>query len=155
MTLSGSATWLDPLYQDFTMSAVGDLSGRRPAGIPALSFTLAGQYEHCLGRTARLFVRADFHHESPVITEEGLPGFLDLGTAAAIAASAQYKRRIDEVNAALGLAQGARTEFTLWARNLTNNRTLTKVFDSVAQPLAISGYTNQPRTYGASVRYRF
>ncbi|WP_084390991.1 TonB-dependent receptor [Novosphingobium capsulatum] len=155
LTLSGSATWLDPLYQDFTMSAVGDLSGRRPASIPALSFTLAGQYEHSLGRNARLFVRSDFHHESPVITEEGLPGFLDLGTAAAIAASAQYKRRIDEVNAALGLTPGARTEFTLWARNLTNNRTLTKVFDSVAQPLAISGYTNQPRTYGASVRYRF
>jgi hypothetical protein len=43
----------------------------------------------------------------------------------------------------------------MWGRNLTDNRTLTKIFDSVAQPLGISGYTNQPRTYGASVRYRF
>ncbi|WP_379541282.1 TonB-dependent receptor [Novosphingobium pokkalii] len=155
LVLSGSATWLDPLYQDFAMSAVGDLSGRRPAGIPALSFTLAGQYEHRLGRSARLFVRADFHHESPVTMEDGLPGFLSLGTAAAIAASAQYQRRVNEVNTALGVILAARTDLTVWGRNLTDNRTLTKIFDSVAQPLGISGYTNQPRTYGASVRYRF
>jgi outer membrane receptor protein involved in Fe transport len=31
LVLSGSATWLDPLYQDFAMSAVGDLSGRPAA----------------------------------------------------------------------------------------------------------------------------
>ncbi|WP_179504299.1 MULTISPECIES: TonB-dependent receptor domain-containing protein [unclassified Sphingomonas] len=155
LSLSASATWLDPLYQDFAASAVGDLSGRRPAGIPALSLSLAGQYERRLSGGARLFVRGDFHHESPVVMEEGLPGFLDQGTAAAIAASAQYKRRIDELNASLGLALANRTELAVWGRNLTDNRTLTKIFDSVAQPHGISGYTNQPRTYGASVRYRF
>jgi hypothetical protein len=41
--------------------------------------------------------------------EDGLPGFLGLGTAAAIAASAQYQRRVNEVNAALGVIRGART----------------------------------------------
>ena len=155
LALSASATWLDPLYVDFAASAVGDISGRRPAGIPAISLTLAGQYERALSGKVRAFVRGDFHHESPVTTEEGLPGFLDLGTAAAIAASDRYKRRVDEANAALGMVLADRTELTVWARNLTNNRTLTKIFDSVAQPHGISGYTNQPRTYGASVRYRF
>jgi hypothetical protein len=30
-----------------------------------------------------------------------------------------------------------------------------QIFDSPAQIGSISGYPNQPRTYGASVRYRF
>ena len=44
---------------------------------------------------------------------------------------------------------------TLWARNLLNDRYLLSLFDSPGQPLSISGYPNQPRTYGVTVRKTF
>ncbi len=46
-------------------------------------------------------------------------------------------------------------EVSACGRNIFDDRYLNNVFDSVAQPLSISGYSNQPRTYGVSVRYRF
>ena len=46
-------------------------------------------------------------------------------------------------------------ELSIWGRNLTNNRYLINIFDSPAQSGSVSGYPNQPRTYGGSVRYRF
>jgi iron complex outermembrane recepter protein len=46
-------------------------------------------------------------------------------------------------------------ELSVWGRNLLDNRYRVGIFDSVAQSRSISGYTNQPRTYGVSARYRF
>ena len=46
-------------------------------------------------------------------------------------------------------------ELSVWGRNLLDDRYILQVFDSVAQPLAISGYPNQPRTYGVTARFRF
>jgi len=38
--------------------------------------------------------------------------------------------------------------------NLPNDRYLNRLFDSGAQPQAISGYRNLPRTYGVSARFK-
>jgi outer membrane receptor protein involved in Fe transport len=46
-------------------------------------------------------------------------------------------------------------EVGLWARNLLNDRFIITVFDGVAQAGTVSGYPNQPRTYGGLVRYKF
>ena len=46
-------------------------------------------------------------------------------------------------------------ELSIWGRNLTNNRYISTIFDSPAQPLSVSAYPNQPRTYGAAVRFRW
>ena len=46
-------------------------------------------------------------------------------------------------------------EVSLWGRNITNDRYILTIFDSVAQPHSISGYTNQPRTWGGTVRFKF
>jgi iron complex outermembrane receptor protein len=46
-------------------------------------------------------------------------------------------------------------ELSVWGRNLLDDRYLLSIFDSVAQPLSISGYPNQPRTWGGTIRYRF
>jgi iron complex outermembrane recepter protein len=43
----------------------------------------------------------------------------------------------------------------VWGRNLLDDRDLTAIFDSVAQDESISGYPNQPRTYGIAARFRF
>jgi iron complex outermembrane receptor protein len=43
----------------------------------------------------------------------------------------------------------------LWARNLTDYRTILAAFPTVAQTGSYSGFPNEPRTYGATIRLRF
>jgi iron complex outermembrane receptor protein len=43
----------------------------------------------------------------------------------------------------------------VWGRNLTNNDYIIQTFPSVAQSFSVSGYPNQPRTYGLTVRKNF
>ena len=45
--------------------------------------------------------------------------------------------------------------FTVWGRNLLDSRDVGVVFDTPAQPRGISGYPNDPRTYGATVKFRW
>ena len=148
-------TYLHAQYDSFLQSAVGDLSGTTPAGVPAISSTFGGQYDHAFSNDNHLILRGDFHYESPHQLEEGLPAFLTFGTQAAIDAAAPYRREVKELNASITFAMHNGLELTAWGRNITNDRYLINIFDSVAQPYSISGYTNQPRTYGGTVRYRF
>jgi len=46
-------------------------------------------------------------------------------------------------------------EVSVWGRNLLDDRDRTDIFDSTAQTGSISGYTNQPRTYGVAARFKF
>jgi len=46
-------------------------------------------------------------------------------------------------------------DFTLWGRNITDDEYLLSSFPSVAQAGSFSGYPNQPRTYGLTVRRHF
>jgi len=46
-------------------------------------------------------------------------------------------------------------ELGLWGRNLLDAEWINTVFDGVAQAGTVSGYPNQPRTYGGLVRFRF
>ena len=62
---------------------------------------------------------------------------------------------MNNLNASFTYAFDMGLELSVWARNLLDDRYLTTVFPAVAQGQAISGYPNQPRTYGATVRYRF
>ncbi len=148
-------TYLDPKYDDFVFSAVGDLTGTRPSGIPEWTVVLGGQYEVDMGNGDALYLNASYHHESKVQIVEGLPGYLAGGQAAAIAAAAQFTRTVNDVSASITYAMDSGLEFSLWGRNLLDDRYLQQVFDSVAQPLSISGYTNQPRTWGGSVRFKW
>jgi outer membrane receptor protein involved in Fe transport len=86
---------------------------------------------------------------------EGLPGYLDLGTAAAIAAATPFRREVNLLDASITYAFHNGLEVSLWGRNLTDDRYLQQIFDSVAQPLSISGYTNEPRTWGGTLRFKW
>lgn len=152
---SAAFTYLDARYDSFKLSAVGDLSGTDPAGIPALSTTIAGQKDFALPWGDHLIVRGDYHYESPSQIVEGMPAFLDFGVAAAVDAARPFRREVSEVNASITYAFAFGLEITAWGRNIGNNRYLLNAFDSPAQPYSISGYTNQPRTWGGTVRYRF
>ena len=62
---------------------------------------------------------------------------------------------LDLVNTSLTLALENGVEISAFARNLFDERFITQVFDGVAQAGTVSGYPNQPRTYGGSVRFKF
>ena len=65
------------------------------------------------------------------------------------------RREQQALNGALILNLSNGFEFSVWGRNILNNRYITTVFPSVAQSGSVSGYPSQPRTYGATARYRF
>lgn len=156
LMLSIGLTYLDPQYDRFVVSALGDLSGTRPAGIPALSATFGMQYTHRMANADSLILRGDFRYESPVAIIEGLPAFLASGgTAGAIAAAQPFQREVSELNLSLTWVSDSGLELALWARNLLDDRHLISIFDSPAQTGSISGYPNQPRTMGVTARFRF
>ncbi|MEA3262857.1 MAG: TonB-dependent receptor [Pseudomonadota bacterium] len=157
-----SLVYLDPKYDSFAASAVGDLSGTRPAGIPGLSTTIGAQWNKELGNGDRVILRGDWHYESEVQIAEGLPAFIQrnaLGQVVsyqpAFDAARPFTREVSEINASISYAMMNGIEFSLWGRNLTNNRYLVQIFDSVAQSGSVSAYPNQPRTYGATVRFKW
>jgi outer membrane receptor protein involved in Fe transport len=62
---------------------------------------------------------------------------------------------VNDLSASTTLSLDNGLQLSLWGRNLTNAKYLSTIFPSVVQSGSISGYPNQPRTYGASVKYKF
>jgi len=142
-------TYLDATFDDFPNSAVGDLTGERPSGTPAYSIATSATYTHEFGASGNLLIgRVDYSHESNVNITNGLPTF-------GPAAESLFRREVNLVNTSLTLALDNGVEISAFARNLFDERFITQVFDGVAQAGTVSGYPNQPRTYGGSVRFKF
>lgn len=149
-------TYLDGKYDSFERSGVGDITGTTPPGYSPLSVTFGAEYTQEIGNGDRLILRGDYHYEAPFMLVEGLPGLFAIdGRDAAIQAARDLKQDINDVNASLTYAMASGVELSVWGRNLLDNRTIQQIFDSPAQPGSISGYPNQPRTYGVAARYRF
>lgn len=157
LTLTVALTYLDAKYDDFATSSIGDITGTTPAGIAPISVTFGAQYDHEIGNGDHIILRGDFHYESDVQINEGSPAVFGAtgSTAAAVAAYREFRRDVNDLNASLTYAMENGLELSVWGRNLLDDRYITTVFDSVAQSGSISGYTNQPRTYGVSARFRF
>ncbi len=66
-----------------------------------------------------------------------------------------YKREVKDLSASTTLQLDNGLQLSLWGRNLTNAKYIAVIFPSVVQAGSISGYPSQPRTYGASVKYKF
>jgi iron complex outermembrane receptor protein len=161
LTLNLGVTYLDPVYDSFTVSAVGDLTGERPAGIPEWSVVIGAQYEFEVGNGV-IVPRASFLWQDKTQLIEGLPGFAVRGpdgtitdAGPALAAAEPFTREVEDLSASISYDLDSGLSFALWARNLLDSRDLGVIFDSPAQPRGISGYPNDPRTYGGTVRYRF
>ncbi len=168
LTISFAMTYLDPKYDDFQLSGVGDLTGTRPGGVSQLSTTIGAQWDQPLANGDHIILRGDYHYEAPFALIEGLPGLVVknpltglplTGTsadyAAALAAAQSRKQEINQASAALTYAMHNGLELTVWGRNLTDSRTLLQIFDSPAQTGSISGYPSEPRTYGVAARFRW
>jgi iron complex outermembrane receptor protein len=147
LTLTFAGTFLDPVYESYPLSTSGDLSGDDVAGIAEESISISGNWEwEYEGYTG--FVRADYQYESEV-------QILDSPTAtAALEAVGGSTRKSNLLSASIGVSRGD-YELTLWGRNLTDNEFLITAFPSVAQAGSFSGYPNQPKTYGLTLRARF
>ena len=63
-------------------------------------------------------------------------------------------REVKTLNASVGMTLNG-WQFMLWGRNLNDGDYLLSAFPSVAQAGSFSGYPNQPRTYGLTVRKEF
>jgi len=122
-------------------SITADLSGTQPPGIHELSLTAAARLNFDVGNAAG-FVRAEYIYEDLIRVIANTP--------ASIAS-----REVSTINASTGLAWENGLEIMLWGRNLTNDEYLLSAFPSVAQAGSFSGYPNQPRTYGVTVRKYF
>ena len=161
LTLNFGVTWLDPEYDSFLLSAVGDLSGTRPAGIPEWTVVVGAQYEAQVGNGV-LVPRVSYLWQDETQLVEGLPNFLVrnpdgtiASAAAAIAAAVPFTREVSDLTASLSYEMDNGLTLSVWARNLLDHRDLGTIFDTPAQPRGISGYPNDPRTYGATARFRW
>ncbi|GAA0470188.1 TonB-dependent receptor [Parasphingorhabdus litoris] len=146
-----AATHLDPVFDDFPGSVLGDLTGERPGGIPAWSIATSATYTHEFGASGnRLITRVDFNHESNTDINNGLPEFnTNVGNTEI------FRREVNLVNASMTLALENGLEVGIYGRNLLDDRYIATVFDGVAQSGTVSGYPSAPRTYGGVVRFKF
>ncbi|MCK0127815.1 TonB-dependent receptor [Erythrobacter sp. F6033] len=150
LVLTFAATHLDPLFDDFPGSVLGDLSGVRPAGIPEWAISTSATYTHEFDSGTALVTRVDYNHESNENINNGLPTF-----NAALGNTQLFRREVNLLNASATLKLNNGLEVGAFGRNLTNSQYILTVFDGVAQAGTVSGYPSQPRTYGGVVRFKF
>jgi outer membrane receptor protein involved in Fe transport len=143
---SFAGTFLDAKYDDFTggqgISGPIDLSGTSVPGVPEVSINTSGLYNFELNSGTTGFVRVEYIYEDeqPIVAN----------VSASVAA-----REISTINASLGLQWENGFEAMLWGRNINNDDYLLSAFPSVAQAGSFSGYPNEPRTYGLTLRMNF
>ena len=161
LAINVGVTYLDPKYDSFVASSVGDLSGRRPAGIPTWTVLLGAEYEQRVGNGS-LVPRISYLYQSDTQLVEGLTKFAVFNpdgsiadSAPALAAAVPFRRELNDVTASLGYEMDNGFSLEVWARNLLDDRNIETIFDAVAQPQAVSGYPNDPRTYGVTARFKW
>ncbi len=145
LRISFAATWLDPLYDSFEGAAgpdgPTDLSGETPSGIPELSTNTNVTYNFQLAG-AQSYVRLEHVYESDVQVADNISK--DIAS-----------REVNMVNASAGMSFSNGIDLNIWGRNLNEDEYLVSAFPSVAQAGSFSGYPNQPRTYGLTLKYNF
>ncbi len=147
LQLSFAGAWLDPKYDSFPEgnginNEPVDLSGTQVPGVHEFSMNISGVYNFDIGANTSGFIRTEYIYEDEVPIVENV--------AASVAS-----REVSTVNASIGLQWENGFEAMLWGRNLTNDDYLLSAFPSVAQLGSFSGYPNEPRTYGLTLRKLF
>lgn len=154
LTLNFALTYLDPQYNSFPVASAIDpvrlivvptnLSGQRIAGISEFSLSGGATYTRELNANLKLLVRGDYQYQSPTQIAEGLPSITREVNSLNMSATLQFKNGL---------------EIAVWGRNITDAQYITAVFPAVGANAGLngtlSGYPNQPVTYGGSVRIKF
>lgn len=164
LALTGAVTYLDPKYDSFTRAPCfsfdarcqvpagsppgtrapqfRDLSGTRPSGIPTWSASASATYTQTLGGGYDAFLRGEFDYASRSSLTDTVPESI---------ASAEIRT----VNASLGFETPSHLVVQFWVRNLTQDNYLLGAFRTVIQEGSYSGYPDEPRTYGVTLRKSF
>lgn len=161
LTLNIAGLFLDSEYDSFESAAVvagsaadarvgapddgiGSLTGERPAGQPEFSGSFGIDYRNEVPFLdgAEGFIRADYQYETDVQVVDNIPDSI-------------LSREVGQLNASGGLVFDNGVEAMVWARNITEDEFFTSGFPTTLQDPSVSGYPNQPRTYGVTVRKRF
>jgi iron complex outermembrane receptor protein len=145
-----AGTFLDPTYDDYQNApGVGgpvDLSGTKVPGVSETSINTWARYSFDVGSSMSGFVRAEYYYESEVQVISNVP-------------ESVASREVSMVNASAGLRWDNGFEVMLWGRNLTDDQFLQSAFpttfQNLADPFSYSGYPNQPRTWGLTLRKYF
>jgi iron complex outermembrane recepter protein len=142
-----AGTWLNAEYDSFDGAEVppgedDDLSGTTVPGVHPFSMNTSGTWNFDLGASMTGFVRAEYVYDKKVRVIENVP-------------EAVATREVNTVNASIGLQWDNGFEAMLWARNLDGDDYILQAFPSVAQPGSYSGYPNEPRTFGVTLRVLF
>ena len=127
--------------QDGVADGTADLSGVRPAGIPEFALSIGGTYSFDLTDSMDGYLRADFQWEDETTINDNVP--------------ADVTREVAQLNLAAGLNIDENISLQIWARNVTNDESFNSGFPTPAQTGSFNFYPNQPRTYGAVLRYNF
>ena len=163
LTLNLAMTYLDAIYDEFVGSPVGDLSGSYVAGVPELSAVFGATWNKEISDAGdRFILRGDFSYQSQIPALNGFTNYITTDPVTgqpdyteALAVGRQYTREVNSLNASATYAMANGLELTVWGRNLLDDRYITTFFPSVAQGRSISGYPNQPRTYGVAAKFKF
>ncbi len=163
LTLSVGMTYLDAVFDSYPTSAVGDLSGQAVAGVPEISAVFGASWNKEINDAGdRLILRGDFSYQSEVPALNGFTNYIEVDPLTGIPnfqpaqdVAQFFTREVNSMNASATYAMDMGLELTVWARNLLDDRYITTFFPSVAQGLSISGYPNQPRTYGVAAKFKF
>jgi outer membrane receptor protein involved in Fe transport len=99
------------------------------------------------------FVRADYDYQDNTLVSRHEQA---TSNCAAVPPTNTFDtfRKVGTVNASAGFSLNS-WDFLVWGRNLNDDEYIVQTFPSVAQQFSVSGYPNQPRTYGLSVRKNF
>ena len=88
------------------------------------------------------YIRGEYDHTSKTQVTETIPDAIGRYGA-------------DLVNASIGFSTEDKLDIMFWVRNLTKDNFLLSGFQTVIQSGSYSGYANEPRTYGVTMRKTF
>ncbi|MEM7662653.1 MAG: TonB-dependent receptor [Pseudomonadota bacterium] len=143
-TVSFFGAFYDAEFDEFTNSPFGDLTGERPAGIPAVSTNLSANYNFTLFNLDG-FIRGDWQYSGPAAFSD------DPDVQALIG----FEEDSNLVNLSAGLTLPTGTELTVWGRNIFDEQFVVGAFPAIGQAGSITALPNQPATYGFTLRQNF
>jgi outer membrane receptor protein involved in Fe transport len=153
-----AATFLSPEYDSYVGAPSPcsgrnvDRSGQRPLNIHDRSISAGVTYDWTVGDVEG-FVRADYDYESNTLVNQHEQA-TTVCTATIPTNTFNTFRKVSSVNMSVGFSLDS-WDVLVYGRNLTDDEYLIQSFPSVAQLNSVSGYPNQPRTYGLTIRKNF
>lgn len=110
-----AGTFIDPVYDRFTASAFGDISGTTPSQIPGETVAFGANYEFDIGPTM-LNIQADYQYQADSEFEDDPALQAALGDA--------FSNAQNLVNASITVELEIGIKARLWARNLFDDKYL-------------------------------